>query len=136
MSDIQQGFKPAEFHGVFLEQNGPFYVKKTDACWLVGLSIEEHHANYLAIAHGGVISTLSDVALSLQPFYSEKPNPPVTTTSLTINFIAPAKIGDWLVAETQIDHMGKRTAHVSGKIFRDDVILATMSGVFNIFRGK
>ncbi len=134
MAEIPEGFSLAQFNGAFLKHNGPFHVKKEGERWLVGLLVGEHHANYLEIAHGGVISTLADVALSLQPFFSEKPNPPVTTSSLTTNFIAPARVGDWLVADCHMDRLGKRNAHVSGAIHRGDEVLATMSGVFNIQR--
>jgi acyl-coenzyme A thioesterase PaaI-like protein len=81
-----------------------------------------------------MLSTLADVALSVQPYFSERPNPAVTTSSLTLNFISAARLGDWIVAETVIDRLGKRSAQVHGRIQRDGDTLATMSGVFAIHR--
>jgi acyl-coenzyme A thioesterase 13 len=134
MAGVPSGFKPAKFNGGFLEQNGPFYVREQGDVWQVGLMVDASHSNYIGIVHGGVLSTLADVALSMQPFMREQAKLPVTTTTLTINFLAPAREGDWLVAECRIDRAGYRTSHVSGSICREDETLATMSGVFNTKR--
>ena len=131
---IPEGFKPANFTGRFLAHNGPFYTCRDGDAYLVGLEITEDHINYIDMAHGGVISMLADVALSMQVYLSERPNPSVTTTSLTVNFLAAANLGDWLVVESTIDRLGKRTAHVHGAIKRGDDVLATASGVFAIYR--
>ena len=132
---IPAGFKPAGFRGRYLKDGGPYYLKNEARRWIVGLSVAEQHINYIDIAHGGVLTTLADVALSLQVYLSEQPNPNVTTSSLTVNFMAAAKQGDWLEARATIDRLGKRTAHVHGSIRCGQRVLATASGVFGIYRG-
>jgi acyl-coenzyme A thioesterase 13 len=137
VSDLAaEGFEPADFSGAYLKDGGPYYIKKGEAGWLVGLRLAERHTNYIDIAHGGVLSTLADVALSYQVYLIETPNPVVTTTTLTTNFLNAAKLGDWLIADASIDKLGKRSAHVHGAIRCEGVVLATMSGVFGIFRGR
>jgi uncharacterized protein (TIGR00369 family) len=135
-TEIPPGFKPAGFDSRYLTGSGPYYLKKEAASWIVGLPVAEQHINYIDIAHGGVLTTLADVALSLQVYLSEQPNPNVTTTSLTVNFMAAAKLGDWLEARATIDRLGKRTAHVHGSILCGQQVLATASGVFGIYRGN
>ena len=134
MSDIPDGFKTAEFTGPFLDRNGTYYLKRDGEVWLVGQRVESRHVNYIDLAHGGMLATLADVALSLQPYLSEQPNPAVTTSSLTVNFVAAARLGDWIVAHPVVDRLGKRAAQVHGRILRGDEVLATMSGVFAIHR--
>ena len=134
MSEIPEGFREADFGGNFLRQNGPFYLKRSEGGWLVGQRVGEQHVNYIGIAHGGMLSTLADVAMSAQPYYSERPNPAVTTTTMTTNFLSAARLGDWLVADARIARLGKHTAHVHGAIYRGEEILLTMSGVFAIHR--
>jgi acyl-coenzyme A thioesterase 13 len=134
MEIIPEGFSLADFRGPYLQNGGPYYVKKQGESYLVALRVEDKHTNYMDIAHGGVLSTLADVALSWQVYLSEQPNPAVTTTSLTTNFLASAKKGDWLVAAALIDRLGKRAAHVHGSISCEGKLLVTMTGVFNIFR--
>lgn len=134
MSDIPEGFKLSGFAGKYLGMVGPYFTKKTEASILVGLRIEEQHINYVDIAHGGVLATLADVALSLQAHRAEDPPLNATTISLTTNFLGPAKLGDWLEAEGRIDRMGKRVCYASGEIRTGNRVIMTMTGVFNIMR--
>lgn len=134
MNNIPDGFKLADFSGGFLETNGPYYIKQKGRQWLIAQRVEKQHVNYLGIAHGGMLSTLADVALSYQPYVSELPYPSVTTTSLTTNFLLGAKLGDWIVGDAVIDRLSKRTAHVHGSITCGGEVLLTMSGVFGIYR--
>jgi acyl-coenzyme A thioesterase 13 len=132
---IPAGFKSAGFTGSYLQDGGPYHVKEEDGGLIVGLRIAPKHINYIDVAHGGVLTTLADIALSLQVYRSEQPNPTVTTTSLTVNFMQAAKVGDWLEGRATIDRLGKRTAHVHGVIQCGGRVLATASGVFGIYRG-
>ena len=134
MTNIPDGFKPARFDGQYLKHVGPYYTKKTDDTVLVGLSVEEHHINYVDIAHGGILTTLADVALSFQVFLCERPAPVVTTVSLTTNFLGPVKLGDFLIADGYIDRLGKRLAYTHGSIRRGGDVVMTMNGVFNVQR--
>ncbi len=136
MTQVPEGFKLADFSGNFLKSNGPFYVRKDDDRWLVAQWVEEKHVNYIDVAHGGMLSTLCDVAMSTQPYLASEGKPAVTTTTMTVNFLSVAKLGDLLLADCRMTRMGKRTAHVQGAIYRGDDILVTMSGVFGIYHGK
>jgi acyl-coenzyme A thioesterase PaaI-like protein len=79
---------------------------------------------------------MADVALSYQAFSSEEPPVPLVTSSLTVNYLSPAIIGHWIVADAVIDRIGGRGAHVTGKIYDGETILATMSGVFTLIRPR
>ena len=134
MSDIPEGFEESGFKGRYLGHVGPYFLKHTDSNILVGLRMEDKHINYVDIAHGGVLTTLADVSLSLQVHRSETPPLNVTTISLNTSFLGPAKLGDWLIADAHIDRMGKRIAYTSGEIRAGDRTIMTMTGVFNILR--
>jgi Uncharacterized protein, possibly involved in aromatic compounds catabolism len=101
---------------------------------VVGLRIVPHHINYQDAAHGGVISTFADVALSHAVYDAERPRLAPSTVTLTVNYLSGARLGDWLEARVRIDRMGGRTAYTSGGIWRGDEQIATMSGVFAIKR--
>lgn len=132
----EEGFVPADFTPGFLDHGGPYWLKPVGSRTLVGLRLAQHHMNYRDAAHGGVVATLADVALSYQAYASEEPPVPVVTSSLTVNYLSPAILGRWIVADAQIDRIGGRQSHVSGKIYDGDTILATMSGVFTLMRKK
>ncbi len=136
MTDIPDGFEPAQFTKGFLDQSGPYYLKEVAGGTVVGLRVQKSHVNYINVAHGGVLTTLADVALSLQVHQSETPNLPVSTVSLTTNFLSGARLDEWIEATATIDRIGKKLAYVSGAICSGDRAIMTMSGVFNVFRPK
>jgi acyl-coenzyme A thioesterase PaaI-like protein len=129
--DIQSGFEPAGFTPGFLDHGGPYYLgPAVDGVRVVGLRIVPHHINYQDAAHGGVISTFADVALSHAIYDAERPRLALSTVTLTVNYLLGAKLGDWLEARVWIDRLGGRTAYTSGGIWRGEEQIATMSGVF------
>ena len=137
MSDFSppSGFAPARFSPGFLDHGGPYFLcPRDDAPQWVGLKVEPHHINYQDAAHGGVISTYADVALSHAVYDAERPRLAPSTITLNVNYLAGAKLGDWLVAKVQIDRLGGRTAYTSGTIWRGEEAIATISGVFAIKR--
>ncbi len=90
--------------------------------------------NYVGVAHGGVLATLADVALSFQLYDSTNPKLLVSTVSMTTNFLSGARMGEWVEASGTIDRIGKKLAYVHGVIQSDNRILMTMSGVYSLVR--
>lgn len=132
---IPQDFEPAGFTPGFLDHGGPYYLgPQVEGVRAVGLMIAPHHINYQDAAHGGVLSTFADVALSHAVFDAERPRLAPSTVTLTVNYLSGAKLGDWLEARVRIDRLGGRTAYCSGGIWRGGEPIATMSGVFAIRR--
>ena len=129
--EIPSGFERADFTPGFLDHGGPYYLgPAAEGVRVVGLIICPHHINYQEAAHGGVISTFADVALSHAVYDAERPRLAPSTVTLTVNYLGGAKLGDWLEARGTIDRLGGRTAYTSGGIWRGNEVLATMSGVF------
>jgi len=133
------GFTRAEFTRGFLDHGGPYFLKPRDnAPLIVGLRVMPHHINYQDAAHGGVISTFADVALSHAVYDAERPRLAPSTITLGVNYLRAASLGDWLEAYVRIDRLGGRTAYTSGEIVhvgeKDSDPIATMTGVFAIKR--
>ncbi|MGY6550870.1 MAG: PaaI family thioesterase [Erythrobacter sp.] len=133
---IPHGFVRADFTPGFLDHGGPYYLgPATDEVRIMGLGICPHHINYSQAAHGGVISTFADVALSHAVYDAERPRLAPSTVTLTVNYLIAARLGDWLEARVRIDRLGGRMAYTSGAIWRGSDQIATMSGVFAFRRG-
>ncbi|MEP5936859.1 MAG: PaaI family thioesterase [Erythrobacter sp.] len=132
------GYTQAQFSAGFLDHGGPYFLCPRDdgLPGLVALRVMAHHINYQDAAHGGVLSTFADVALSHAIYDAERPRMLPSTSTLTTNFLSAAKLGDWLVAEVTIDRIGSRTGYTSGAITCGDKVIATMSGVFSIRRAS
>ncbi|VWX61423.1 PaaI family thioesterase [Sphingorhabdus sp. 109] len=134
VESVPAGFERAKFSNPFLDMAGPYYVRPGDEGIIVGTRIHEGQINHINVAHGGVLGTLADVALSLQVHEAERPRLPVATMSLNTNYLAAAKLDDWVEANCRIDRMSKRTAYCSGRIVCGDTVLMTMTAVFAILR--
>jgi acyl-coenzyme A thioesterase 13 len=129
---VPDGFVPARFSPGFLEVSGPYFLKRDAGSTIVGCRILPQHMNYIDVAHGGVLATLADVALSYQLYVSAPGKLPVSTVSMTTNFLGGAKLGDWVEARGTIDRIGKRLAYAHGSIHCGDRMLMTMIGVYSI----
>lgn len=128
---IPEGFARADFTPGFLDHGGPYYLgPAVDGVRVMGLVICAHHINYRQAAHGGVISTFADVALSHAVYDAERPRLAPSTVTLIVNYLSPAQLGDWLEARVRIDRLGGRMGYTSGGIWRGAEQIATMSGVF------
>lgn len=127
-------FAPADFSAGFLDLSGPYFLRDHGPATILGLRVQECHGNYLGVAHGGLLATFADVALSYKVHASETPGLKVATNALTTNFIAAVRAGDWLEATCRIDRLGKRLAYTSGEIRRGDEVVMTMTAVFTILR--
>ena len=79
------------------------------------VTVAEKHANYFGGAHGGLIATLVDTVC-----FFPRPLLPsgllVTTSSLNVSFVRPARLGDALVARSELLHLGRRTASLTVRV--------------------
>lgn len=130
----EAGWIPVGFGTTFLDMSGPYFVPADRGVRGLAMRVTPEHVNYVSIAHGGVLSTFADVALSYQLFLLEAGGLPITTVSMAVNYLAPAKLGDWLESEVVIERLGGRLAHTSGRIVSGGTTLLTMTGVYNLLR--
>ena len=105
------GFEPLFRNSPFLDHLGPFFMRKlADGTFVVGLRVQPHHANGRGGAHGGLLMTLCDIALGYRTTSSVRPNPMLTTASITTDFAGAAKVGDWIEAHVDVQRVGGRMA--------------------------
>lgn len=98
---------------------------------LITLDIDERHTNRRGVAHGGVIATLADMALSLAWRSAALERPPAGTVNLNVSFVAPAR--GRLTAEGRLLHMTGSCAFCEGRILNEDGGLAAVAqGVFRM----
>ncbi len=130
----EAGWVPVAFGTPFLARSGPYFVPADPAARGLAMRVRAEHVNYVSMAHGGVLSTFADVALSYQLFLLEEGGLPITTVSMAVNYLVPARLDDWLEADVTIERVGGKLAHTSGRILCSGTTLLTMTGVYNILR--
>jgi acyl-coenzyme A thioesterase 13 len=79
---------------------GPLYIRPGDENVVVALRIEPRHANSGGYAHGGLIATLADIALTHVILRRSGPEFLIVTVSINLDFTGVARLGDLVEAHT------------------------------------
>jgi uncharacterized protein (TIGR00369 family) len=93
------GFDRLAVAGGFAADFGPIYAKREGERVWFGFRVETRHLNFREVAHGGAIATFADMqlaALMRSGRLAPKQSP---TISLSIDYLAPARLGDWVEGE-------------------------------------
>ena len=132
MSTIPTGFTSLFRSSPFLDLLGPIYNQRTDTGLVIGLRAEEKHCNARGLVHGGVLSSLADVALGYNSAFAQEPPTPIVTSSLTIDYAGTAKLGDWITIETDVQKVGKSLAFANCYVVVESMRIARASAVFSV----
>jgi uncharacterized protein (TIGR00369 family) len=108
--DVPAGFTPFPNQGPYLEYVGPIHVKQGADELTLGLRAEERHANHRGTVQGGLLSTFADFALGRAIDQDADDDKPRATVSLTVDFLKPARPGDWIESSTRVDRVGSTLA--------------------------
>lgn len=83
--------------------------------------VEEQHANYVGVVHGGVIMSIADMAMG---FACGNLGKLTTTLDMNINFIKSVKANGSLRAIASVLHNGRQTLVSEVEVYNGDGILA------------
>jgi uncharacterized protein (TIGR00369 family) len=103
---VPDGFEPYEEQGPFLEHIGPVYVRWEDRSPVLGLRAEDRHNNHRGTIQGGLLSTFADFALGRAIEADAEDDKDRATVSLTVDFLKPAKAGDWIESRSRVERVG------------------------------
>lgn len=99
--DPPEGYEPLASGTGYNQYLGPVYGKVVDGKLRLGMRIGRRHINPHETCHGGILASFADI----QVYVAQRQEPPLRymlmpTISLTLDFIAPAVLGDWLEGHT------------------------------------
>ena len=134
IEQVPEGFVRVEETGPFMTLLGPLYYRSIGNGRIIALRIGERHLNRRGIAHGGMLATLADSALSVNISLSRKPRLPTVTVTLTTDFVASARAGDWVEAHVDILKIGSRLAYANCYLQVGAKRILRASGVFAVTR--
>ncbi|MBV8431742.1 MAG: PaaI family thioesterase [Solirubrobacterales bacterium] len=132
--EIPEHFEPLNA-SPFLERIGPVYVSRRDSVPVIGVRISPHHANTLGRAHGGLLVTVADVALSRAVKEHLPPGATMATADLHVAFLEGLGQDDWLEAVPSIDRVGRALIHASCLLRSDGRDVARAMGTFAVRLG-
>lgn len=128
--NVPEGFAPIFRTSPFLESVGTFYSKGAGAELVLGVFVEERATNSRGTAHGGFLAAVADVALGYAMASSTTPLTSLATASLTVDFAGAAKVGDWLEAHVDLQHLGKQLGFANAYLYVGERRIVRASAVF------
>lgn len=129
------GFEPIFRTSPYLELLGPILNKKTPDGLVIGVRAEGKHCNARDQVHGGLLSSLADIALGYNTAFAGETPVPIVTTSLTIDYAGAAKLGDWIEVQTDVQKVGSTVAFANCYFFVEQKRIARASAVFSVVSG-
>ena len=130
--DIPEGFKRCRDDDTFNDVLSPCYMKLVDGKPVIGMFIEKHHCNFIGIAHGGCLMTLMDVALSGAVCVALGNYTATPTVSTSFDFMAAAKLGDWIYTDVISVDLTRTMGFVNAMICGPNGHVARASGCFKL----
>lgn len=118
--NVPAGFRLMRPFGGFHELAGPLYETTVDARTVVGMRVTGKHLNAGEIIHGGMYLTLLDTAMTRACLRLRRPDVFPATISMSSEFLAAARLGDWIEAEVEVLRAGKRTVFLNCIVRRDN----------------
>jgi acyl-coenzyme A thioesterase 13 len=93
--------------------------------------IAEKHMNAAGSAHGGMLMTLADVAMSRTSRLATGARD-VSTVSLNCDFVGPGRLGDLVEARVCISRSARTMVFLSAELYAGERLLLVASGLWKI----
>lgn len=128
------GFEPHYRKSPLTDPWEPLYSRKTDGAVVLGLEVSAAHTNSRGFVHGGLISALADNAMGLSCGHRLGDGARLVTVNLTLDFLAPAQVGQWLEFDTIFVKPGGSLCFAQAFVTADGEPCARANAVFKVVR--
>jgi uncharacterized protein (TIGR00369 family) len=136
-ADIPEGFEAHFRPSPLTKPWEPIYSKRTPDAVILGLRLAEPHTNSRGLAHGGFITALADNAMGLSCGAKlDAGHTRLITVSLGVDFLASAKIGQWLTFESDVIKLGSNLCFVQCSVTADGTQVARANGTFSVVKKR
>jgi acyl-coenzyme A thioesterase PaaI-like protein len=132
------GFSPHFRQSPLTDPWEPLFSRVDSDGVAIGVWITRAHCNARDLAHGGLITALADNAMGLSCGQILKARSPdaakggLVTVSLSIDFIASAKTGQWLEIAPRVLRAGRTTCFVDALVTANGTLIARASATFRV----
>jgi len=136
-TEIPEGFVPHFRSSPLTQPWEPIYSQTTADAVILGVRLAEPHTNSRGIAHGGFITAMADNAMGLScGMRRDAGYTRLITASLGVDFIASARIGQWVAFEPEIIKLGNSLCFVQCFITADGARIARANGTFSVVKKR
>jgi uncharacterized protein (TIGR00369 family) len=130
-ADVPAGFERRVSGGPYFRALGDIYWKPQDGGGaVIALRVAESHLNVQGFTHGGMLTTLADGALGINIALARGKRAGQVTVSMSADFLASARVGDWLEAHVTVTRVGQRLAYANCDLKVGDRHILRSSAVF------
>jgi acyl-CoA thioesterase len=121
----------------FITELGVEFISAADGRATVALELQPRHLNSWAVAHGGVLMTLLDVAMAVAGRSLDPEAGGGVTVEMKTSFLQPGKAGARLTATGNAFHRSTTMAFCDGEVRdADNRLIAKAMGTFKYHRKK
>jgi acyl-coenzyme A thioesterase PaaI-like protein len=99
---IPPGFAQIEIAAPFVSAFGPVYVRREGERVWFGFLAEARHLNPRNLGHGGALATFADLQLVAVMVSGKLARVIAPTISLSLDYLAPVRPGDWVEGEVML----------------------------------
>ena len=130
IGDVPAGFEPMR-----RPEDGPSFVKSCQGFYInhatgaVAARVLPEHLNPLGIAHGGFLATLADTAFGAWIRVQGRLELPPATAELSIDYISPARPGQWITARVEIHKLGRTLINASLSLLDGERLVVRAKGI-------
>jgi len=131
---------PSGFHALtdvsgFAAANGPWFEKIENGRAIRGFRPGPQHANALGIVHGGMLAAFLDSAMGTAVWHALGRR--AVTLRLSLDYLGPGRLGDWLQAEGEVIGHDEHVAQVRGRLYgRRHEVLAGLGAFALLSRAR
>jgi uncharacterized protein (TIGR00369 family) len=112
---IPPGFRELTEAIGFAAANGPWFEKIEDGRLIRGFRSGLQHANSHGIVHGGMLASFIDSAMGSTVFHVLQRR--CVTVRLSLDYLMPGRVGDWLQAEAEVIGHDEHMAQVRARLY-------------------
>ena len=116
------GFRELPEASGFAAANGPWFERIEKDRVIRAFKAGPQHANALGIVHGGMLAAFLDSAMGTAVWNTLERR--AVTLRLSLDYLGPGRVGDWLMAEGWVMGHDEHVAQVRGRLYgpRHDVL--------------
>jgi uncharacterized protein (TIGR00369 family) len=114
----------------------PLYARDEPDRLIIALWVREPHTNSRGTVHGGLLAALADQAMGMSCGVKLRAAglavERLWTTSLTIDYLGPAIVGQWLAFDTIFTKCGRTACHAEADVSADGETVCRARGAFRL----
>ena len=136
---VPDGFTPIFMVEPFTTLIGPIYSKPDGAdMFRLGFRVAEAHLNIERVVHGGMLSTVADQAIGINVAHANNQSNDVLTIHLSVDFISPAVLDDWVEASVTLSKISGRVRFGNCELRVGERLVLKASAIFTarVHKGK